>query len=397
MVMGGFTRIDYDRAAGPRIGIGVIGYGFMGKVHSNAYVKIPYSFAAPAASPRLRAVCGRTGSKAADMARRFGFQGFYTDWKDLIQDPEIQIVDVCTPDNEHCAPAVAAAQAGKHVVCEKPLAMSLEDAQAMAAAVRKAGVKGMLCHNYRFLPAVRLARDLITRGDLGRIYQFRGRYLQEPGHDPAAAAEDCWYASGTKSGVLLGIGCHIIDMARFLLGEIAALSGLVRTYTPTRMHADGKAERVTADEANIAIVEFASGATGTIESSGVSTGRKNEQAWEINGSKGSMSFDLEDPNHLHVYTDSSPAEIRGFSAVSVTDPSHPLQTLYLPPGHNAGWEYGHVHALHHFIDCVVNEKPVSPFGATFEDGWRIQRIMEAITKSSASGRRIELPQNGNTL
>jgi predicted dehydrogenase len=137
-------------------------------------------------------------------------------------------------------------------------------------------------------------------------------------------------------------------------------------------------------------VEFASGATGTLESSGVATGRKNEQMWEINGSKGSMSFDLEDPNHLRVYTDGAPRDIRGFATVSVTDPGHPLQTVYLPPGHNAGWEYGHVHALHHFIDCVVNDKPVEPYGASFEDGYRIQAIMKAIADSSANGRKIVL-------
>ncbi|MGA2765345.1 MAG: Gfo/Idh/MocA family oxidoreductase [Spirochaetia bacterium] len=393
--MGGFTKIEYD-PRGARIGIGVLGYGFMGKVHSNAYVKIPYSFEFPSALPCLRAICGRHGEKAAETARRFGFQGYYTDWKEMIADPEVQIVDNCTPDNEHCSPSIAAAQAGKHVICEKPLAMNVHDAKAMAAAAKKAGVKNMLCHNYRFIPAVRLARDMIARGDLGKIYHFRGRYLQEPGHDPAASAEECWYASGTKSGVLLGIGCHAIDMARFLIGEITAVSGLVRTYNPSRVHRDGRLEQVTADEANLALVEFGGGATGTIESSGVSTGRKNEHAWEINGSKGSIAFDLEDPNYLQVYTDSAPVIIRGFAAVSVTDPSHPLQTLYLPPGHNAGWEYGHVHALHHFIDCVANDKPVSPLGATFEDGVRIQRIMEAIGESSRSGRRIELASYGDT-
>ena len=396
--MSGFTKIDYMKPAGDRVCIGVIGYGFMGKVHSNAYVKIPYSFAEPAAKPRLRAMCGRDGTKVAEIAQRFGFEGYYTDWKEMIADPEIQIVDVCTPDNEHCAPAIAAARAGKHVICEKPLAMKLGDAKAMAAAAKDAGVKHMLCHNYRFLPAVRLARDLIAQGELGTIYQFRGRYLQEPGHDPAAPTEDCWYASGTRSGVLLGIGCHAIDMARFLLGEIAAISGLVRTFNSSRTSRDAtKTERVTADEANFALVEFTSGAAGTIESSGVSTGRKNEHAWEINGSKGSIAFDLEDPNHLHVYTDSAPAGIRGFAAVSVTDPSHPLQTLYLPPGHNAGWEYGHVHALHHFLRCVVKDEKVSPLGATFEDGWRIQRIMEAITESSRTGHKIQLSDDGHTV
>ena len=388
--MKGITKLDSSPPAGPAVGIGMVGYGFMGKVHSNAYVKIPFSFPTPAGNPELVALCGRNAAKAADAARRFGYAGYCTDWHDLVSDPAVRIVDVCTPDSEHAAPSIAAAEAGKHVICEKPLAMSAKDAKAMAAAVKKAGVKSMLCHNYRFLPAVRLARDLIDSRAIGRLYHFRAVYLQEVGHDPSAPLEDCWYASGTKSGVLLGIGSHIIDMARFLVGEITTVSGLVSTWNPSRRCRSGAAETVTADEGNVAIVQFEGGAVGTLESSGVATGRKNFQGWEINGSQGSLVFDLEDPNHLQVYSDQAAREIRGFASVTVTDPGHPLRIQYLPPGHNAGWEYGHVHALHHFLDCVVHDKPVSPYGATFEDGYRVQLIMEAIRDSSASGRRIAL-------
>jgi len=388
--MKGMTKLDGSPTAEPSVGIGMIGYGFMGKVHSNAYVKIPFSFPSPAAFPRLVALCGRNGQKAADTARRFGYAGWCSDWRELVADPAVGIVDVCTPDSEHCAPSIAAAEHGKHVICEKPLAMSVADAKAMAAAAKKAGVKSMLCHNYRFIPAVRLARDLIDTGAVGRIYHFRAVYLQEVGHDPAAPLEDCWYASGTKSGVLLGIGSHIIDMARFLVGEITTVNGLVSTWNPSRKTRAGGTETVAADEGNVAIVQFEGGAVGTLESSGVATGRKNFQGWEINGSRGSLVFDLEDPNHLQVYSDQAAKEIRGFAAVTVTDPGHPLRVQYLPPGHNAGWEYGHVHALHHFLDCVVHDKPVSPYGATFEDGYRVQAVMQAIRDSSASGRRIAL-------
>lgn len=375
----------------PSIGIGVIGHGFMGKVHSNAYLKIPYSYAQPPALPQLVAICGRNETAACRAANRLKYKGYYTDWKKLIRDSRIRVVDVCTPDDRHEEPSVESVRAGKHVICEKPLAMTAAAAMRMRDEAMGAGVKHMLCHNYRFFPAVRLAKQLIDSGALGAIYQFRGRYLQDAGHDPASPLEKAWYASGTKSGVLLGIGSHIIDMARFLAGEIVSLSGLVKTYNSRRRNGSGAEEIVTADEENVAIVEFENGAIGTIESSCISTGRKNQLAFEINGSKGSLSFDLEDPNHLLVYLDAAAIrEARGFANVSVTSGNHPLQTLILPPGHNSGWEYGHVHALAHFIDCVVNDKEVAPMGATFEDGYRIQVIMESFHASCNSGKRVEL-------
>ena len=394
----GFILIDYSALPVRRVGIGMLGYGFMGKVHSNAFLKIPYSFNNPPAWPVLVAMCGRDEAKVADVASRFGYRGTYTDWKRLVADPDVEIFDNCTPDALHAKPSIAAAAAGKHVICEKPLAMTVKDAAAMVEAVEKAGVKHMTCFNYRFLPAVRLARQLIDQGALGKIYHFRGCYLQEPGHNPEAPLEDCWYTSGTCSGILLGIGSHIIDMSRFLIGEIASVSGMVRTWNATRVDKSGATQSVTADEGNLALVEFANGATGTLESSGVATGRKNQHTWEINGSKASLRWDLEDPNHLWVYSDeatppgttSGLRQVRGFASVSVTDASHPLQTVYLPTGHNAGWEYGHVHALHHFVDCVVNDRPVAPYGATFEDGYRCQVIMDAVVRSSQTGRRIVL-------
>lgn len=391
MASKGFKAIDYAALPVRRVGIGMLGYGFMGKVHSNAYLKIPYSFSNPVAYPDLVAMCGRDEARVADVAARLRYQGYYTDWKLMLKDPDIHILDNCTPDDRHRAPSITAAEAGKHVICEKPLAMSVRDAAAMLEAVTKSGVKHMCCFNYRFIPAVRLAKELLERGAIGQVYHFRGRYLQEPGHDPASPVEDVWYTSGTRSGILLGIGSHIIDMARFLLGEITAVSGLMRTWNTSRTNRAGAVETITADEGNLALVQFANDAVGTLESSGVATGHKNQHTWEINGSKGSICWDLEDPNHLFVYSDDGPApDIRGFAAVSVTTGAHPLQTIYLPPGHNAGWEYGHVHALYHFVECVVNDKQVAPYGATFEDGYRVQVIMDALERSSRTGRRIDL-------
>jgi predicted dehydrogenase len=394
----GFTPIDYSALSVRRVGVGVLGYGFMGKVHSNAFLKIPYSFNNPTAWPVLVAMCGRDQAKVADVASRFGYRGTYADWRRLLTDPDVEIFDNCTPDDRHAVPSIAAAAAGKHVLCEKPLAMTVKEAAAMVEAVLKAGVKHMTCFNYRFIPAVRLARQLIEQGALGKIYHFRACYLQEPGHDPAAPLEDCWYTTGTRSGILLGIGSHIIDMSRFLMGEIVSVSGLVRTWNATRVNQSGATETVTADEGNVALVEFANGATGTLESSGVATGRKNQHTWEINGCKASLRWDLEDPNHLWVYADEAMPpgtaaglrQVRGFASVSATDASHPLQTIYLPTGHNAGWEYGHVHALHHFVDCVVNGTSVAPYGATFEDGYRTAVICDAILESGQTRKQVDV-------
>jgi predicted dehydrogenase len=387
----GFTVIDYGKLDIPRLGVGVLGYGFMGKVHSNAYLKIPYTCAEPPAYPQLIAMAGRNRERVEDTAKRFGYRGYYTDWREMVRDPDIQLFDNCTPDDMHREPSVAAAEAGKHVICEKPLAMTVQDAKDMWDAVREAGVKHMLCHNYRFMPAVRLAKKLIDEEEIGTIYQFRGVYLQEVGHGPSEVLENVWYAAGTRSGVLLGIGCHIIDIARFLMGEMRAVTGMVRTFNRSRKNSSGKTETVMADEVNGALVEFESGAVGTIESAGVSTGRKNQLSWEINGSKGSLTFDLEDLNHLHVCLDkTSVKDVRGFTNISVTDFSHPLQSQILPPGHNSGWEFGHVHALNHFIDCIVNHREVAPYGATFEDGYRIQVIMDAIVSSSKEGKKKEI-------
>ncbi len=384
-------ELDYATLNYPCIGIGVVGYGFMGKVHSNAYLKIPYTYQEPAAYPLLISMCGRNEKAVIDTARRFGYQHVCTDWTELIEDPSVQIVDNCTPDSMHAEPSIAAVRAEKHVICEKPLAMTVAEAKEMRDEACNAGVKHMLCHNYRFMPAVRLAKKLIEEGELGRIYQFRGVYLQEVGHGPSEVLENVWYAAGTRSGVLLGIGSHIIDMARFLLGEMEAVAGMVRTFNTSRKDSSGKTESVTADEVNGALVEFTSGAVGTIESAGVSTGRKNQLSWEINGSKGSLRFDLEDLNHLHVCLDKTAVQdVRGFTNISVTDFSHPLQSMILPPGHNTGWEYGHVHALNHFIECVAADRDVAPYGATFEDGYRIQVIMDAIVQSSRDGKKREL-------
>ncbi|HSV31636.1 MAG TPA: Gfo/Idh/MocA family oxidoreductase [Atribacteraceae bacterium] len=398
MPIPGFEAITPRDISEPRLGVGILGCGFMGKVHANGYRKIPYTYADPPCFPELVAMAGRNAERVRDTARRFGFLGYYTDWEKQVCDPRIQVFDNCAPDDLHAEPSIAAMREGKHVLCEKPLALTAAEAFRMWRQAERSGVKHMCCYNYRFIPAVRLARQLLTEGVLGRVYQFRARYLQESGHLSDEVMEQVWYASGTASGVLLGIGSHIVDMARYLVGEIRSVSGLVKTFHATRCNRQGSRQPVETDEGNLALLEFENGAVGSLESSGVSTGRKNQLTWEINGSLGSMVFDLEDLNHLQVYLhEQVHPETRGFSNVSVTNPGHPLQSLILPPGHNSGWEYGHVHALAHFLNCVVNDTPVKPHAADFYDGYLVQVIMEAIKASAAEGKKILISEHRKSV
>lgn len=393
MSLKGFFKTDPNKLKVPKVGIGMLGYGFMGKAHTNAYKKISYMSWSwpPPAIPSLIAICGRTKEKVEEAAQKFGYEGYYTNWNKLVKDPRIEIFDNCSPDNMHCEPSIAAAKEGKHIICEKPLAMTVEDAKKMYLAVKKAGVKHMCGHNYRFIPAVRLAKEIIEKGYIGNIYEFRGRYLQLYGYNPKEPIENVWYATGTKSGVMLGIGSHVIDMARFLVGEISTVYGMQKVFNKSRPNKLGKYESVKADESNTAVIEFENGAVGTIEASCINAGRKNQHTWEINGSKGSMFWDLEDLNHLYVnLTDAPIKEIAGFTKVNVTDHIHPFSDMLWPPGHNMGWESGHVNEILHFIDAVVNNKSVEPYGATFYDGYVVQLVMDAVKKSSISGKKIKI-------
>ncbi len=389
----GFKEVDPKKYSFPEIGVGLIGYGFMGKAHTNAFKKISFLQWPPVAIPKLVAVCGHPGSeeRAEEAAFRFGYNGFYNDFRLMVKDPDIDLIDNCTPDNMHCEPSIVAVQSGKHIICEKPLAMTVEDAWKMYEAAKKAKVKHMLAHNYRFLPAVMLAREIISKGMIGKVYEFRGRYLQSVGAYPQNPIEDVWYASGTGSGINLGIGSHIIDMARFLVSEIKTVSGIQKTFNTVRKNKNNDSIDVLADETNFNVVEFDNGAIGSIESSGLSSGRLNHHTWEVNGSEGSMYWDLEDLNHLNVWLKDSPVkQLNGFMKVSATDPGHPFAPLLWPPGHNLGWENGHVNELAHLLDCIVNDKDVDPFGATFYDGYVIQLIMEKMKEASDSGKKIEI-------
>jgi predicted dehydrogenase len=375
--------------AAKKIGIGMLGCGFIGRCHTNAYKKIPYIYAAAKLKPRLAMLC-ETPQLAEREAARYGYEAFCSDWKDLVSDPRVEVFDNCAPDPLHPEPCIAALQNGKHVICEKPMAVPLEMARKMRDAAAAAPGKAMCTFNYRFMPAVRLAKDLIGEGRLGTIYHMRVQYLQMWSHDPTLPADKVWASAWPHSGGLQGIGSHAIDQCRFLLGEIKSVSASVKAFQKERaVQSVGCPPEITSDEGTAAVLDFENGAIGVLESSVVATGRKNFLAWEINGSHGSLRWDLEHPNSLFACL-STPGNdsLMGFTEISVTEPNHPYVGPWWPQGHNLGWEHCQIIEKFHFLDAVAHGKPLSPYNATFEDGYRVAVIIDAMRKSSRIGERV---------
>jgi predicted dehydrogenase len=369
--VGFFTQGRAVDASGIRpIGIGMLGYAFMGKAHSNGYKKLSYMAWPPPLLPRLVSIAGRNEEAVAAAAARYGFERYVTDWRALIDDPEVELFDNSGPNNLHAEPTIAAAEAGKHVICEKPLARTAAESYDVWQRVAATGVKHMTAFNYRFVPASRLARQIIESGDLGEIYHFRGRYLQEWG----PTTDEVWRfdKEAAGSGALGDLGAHVVDLARYLVGEITSVSGTTRTFMKGR----------DVDDAFEAVAEFEGGAVGTLESTRFAAGRKNAFSWEINGSKGSLAFDMERLNELQ-HSEGT----KGFRTILVSEADHPFWEWWWPHGHIIGWEHTFVHELHHLLDAIATDKDVAPHGATLEDGYRAAEVCDAIVRSSESGRR----------
>ncbi|MDQ3068159.1 MAG: Gfo/Idh/MocA family oxidoreductase [Acidobacteriota bacterium] len=370
------------------INVALIGYAFMGRAHSNAYRQVG-PFLSPRLTPRMKVICGRDARKVGAAARDLGWEESATDWREVIARPDIDLVDVSTPGDSHAEIAIAAARAGKAVICEKPLANTVAEAARMLAAVTKAGVPHMICHNYRRAPAVLLAKQLIDEGKLGELRHFRGTYLQDWIADPKFPM--VWRLDKTKagSGALGDIGAHSIDLARFLAGEITEVSGHLQTFITDRPVAGkpGARGRVTVDDAAMSLVRFESGAIGTIEATRMALGRKNQNRFEINGSKGSLAFDVEKMNELEVYLDSDSKPVRGFHRVLVTEPSHPFMKAWWPPGHPIGYEHTFTHTIYDLLEAMADGRVPSP---NFEDGLRNQKVMAAIEKASSSRRWVKV-------
>jgi predicted dehydrogenase len=391
----GFTSMAKAVAEGeaPEIGVGMLGYDFMGKAHSNAFKTIPYMMYPPPAIPKLVAIAGRTETAVAEAARRYGYQKYYTDWQDLVADDGVQLFDNGGPNNVHAEPCIAAAEAGKHILCEKPLARSAEESKAMLDAVEKAGVKNMVAFNYRFVPAIRQIRNLIDSGALGQIYHWRAVYLQEwimPHYNEAKI----WRLdkSVCGSGAIGDLGAHIIDLAHYLVGDIKSLGAYTKTFITERPLPDGSGTgTVDVDDAFVSSLEFENGALGTLEATRFAGGRKNYNCFEINAEKGSVRFNLERMNELEVFwVGEEPRETQGFHKVLITEDYHPWWDYWWPHGHIIGWEHTFVHEINHLLDCIVNDNEVGPHGATFEDGYKAAVIADAIIESAAGKRIVDI-------
>lgn len=377
----------------PRVGVGMLGYAFMGKAHSNAFRTLPYMVYPPPAVPVLAAICGRNEPAVQDAAARFGYARAYTDWREMIADDSVQLFDNGGPNDAHAEPCIAAAAAGKHVLCEKPLGRTAEESRAMLDAVESAGVKHMVAFNYRFVPAIRQIRELIDSGKLGRIYHFRAVYLQE-WIMPHYGTPAIWRLNKSEagSGALGDLGAHIIDLAHYLVGDIAHVGAMTETFIKERPLPDGSGTaKVDVDDAFVASVQFANGALGTLEATRYAAGRKNHQVIEINGELGSVRFNLERLNELEVFwVGEEPVETQGFHQTLVTEAHHPFWEHWWPHGHIIGWEHTFVHEIAHLLDAIVNDGDVAPHGATFLDGYRASVICDAIEESSASRRILDI-------
>ena len=380
--------------------VGMIGYEFMGAAHSHAWRTAHRFFDLPL-TPELRTLAGRTESAVAEAAERFGFASWTTRWQDVVEDPEIDVIDICTPGDTHYEIALAALAAGKHVLCEKPLANSVEHSAEMAAAAAAAKEASprralSLCgFSYRRTPALAYARQLIAEGAVGEIRQVRAHYLQDWLSD--ADAPMTWRLDKelAGSGALGDIGAHIIDLTQWLTGEdIAAVSGTLQTVVPTRPSAgtsqglggkgdaDGERQQVTVDDVALFTARFASGVLGSFEATRMAQGRKNAMRVEINGSAGSLAFDFERMNELEFYDATAPDGRQGFTRILTTEPEHPYAAHWWPTGHGLGYEHTFTHQIADLVTAIGEGTDPSP---SFEEALQVQRVLAAVEESSAHG------------
>ena len=367
------------------LGIALIGYAFMGRAHSQAWRSVGAAFDVPEIERRV--LVGRDESAVAQAARRLDWQEHATDWREVIAREDVDIVDICTPGFLHAEIAIAALEAGKHVLCEKPLANDTDEAVRMVEAARAARERGQVAalgHTYRRVPALAHARDLVAAGRLGEIRQVRASYLQDWLVDAEAGMSWRLRKETAGSGALGDIGSHAVDQIQFVTGQsVAAVRGRLATMVPERPGADGP-EPVTVDDAAWASLELSGGAIASLEASRMATGRKNELSLEVYGTDGALRFDLERLDELWFLDATRPVTEQGFTRIVVTEPEHPYLEGWWPQGHVLGWENAFTNQARDLLLAVAERDP-SAYSPDFEDGLALQRILEAIIDSDAAG------------
>jgi predicted dehydrogenase len=375
-------------------GVGIIGYS-IGRVHAHGWQGVGEVYHPAKALPKLVAIAGRSKDRVETEAKRYGFSRSYSDWRDLVKDKEVDIVDNCAPPYVHHDACIAAAEEGKHVICEKPMARSAQEAKEMTRAVEKAGVANMVGYNYRFVSAVALAKQMIEEGLLGKIYYYRGSYLNAAADYHRSDTPFDWHHSRELggNGALWDLGTHAIDLARFLGGEFATVQSLSKNYVASRPEKKGSKtnKKVDVDDATVSAVSFRDGAIGILEASWVTPGREDYLAFEVYGSKGSVKFNLERINELEVYLDEGDERFLGNRDVLVLGREHPFMKRYwVNQAGGFSWENAFVNELNHYLERLVAGQSVAPEGATFVDGYRNCIVMEAMMESAGSGRRIDI-------
>ncbi|PXY24439.1 dehydrogenase [Prauserella flavalba] len=369
------------------LGIGMVGHAFMGAVHSHAWRNVHRFFDVPL-SPRLVVLGGRDEQRTKEAAARFGFESVDTDWRAIIEREDVDLVDICTPGDTHADIAIAALEAGKHVLCEKPLANTVAEAERMAEAAARAdarGVRSMVAFNYRRVPALSLARRLVAEGRLGELRHVRAVYLQDWLSDATSPMTWRLRKEQAGSGSLGDIGAHIVDATQFVTGQvITGVAGMTETFVRNRPGAGGAEEAVTVDDCAVFHGSLSSGAVATFEATRYALGRKNAMRIEVNGSRGSLAFDFEAMNELWFYDGDEPGETAGFRRIIATEPEHPYVSAWWPPGHGLGYEHTFTHEIADLLRAIGDGQSPEP---GFADGLRVQRVLEAVESSAADASR----------
>jgi len=368
--------------------IAIVGHRFMGRAHSNAWNQVA-KFFDPALKPVLKVACGREKTDLQAFADRWGWEEIETDWRKVLERDDIDAIDIATPTFLHAEMAIAAAEAGKHIFCEKPFCNTLAEAEAMLAAVEKAGVVHYLNHNYRRCPAVLLAKKLIAEGEIGEVYHWRGAYQQSWLVNPQHPLDWKLQKRTAAAGPLWDLGSHAVDLAHFLVGEFNEIDCRGKQFISKRPLASdpSKTGEVEVECAALMTGEFKNGALATIETSRYATGRRNRHTFEIYGSKGAITWDMEDMNRLQFYSGSDPGDRQGFRDILVTESSHEYVGAWWPPGHIIGYEHAFVHAAIDFLNAVGSGTQVEP---NFRDGVKSIRVLEAAAMSMETGQRVKV-------